>query len=183
MLKAAAQGAADEQVDLGVVIHALASIMRSYNILAGKASSVTNQLVSTSGAAKTSMQELAFLLSTVLPVASAAGIGFAEIGSAEATLASHGTSAQESAQELANAICALQAPSQVAVKEMQQFGISSVDVVQNLGERDLTGTISYLSETTLKSMGPSGTIFLNSFSQSKFAARMRPPCSASSRAS
>lgn len=60
------------------MIHALASILRSYNILAGKASSVTNQLVATSGAAKTSMQELAFSLSTVLPVASVAEIGSAE---------------------------------------------------------------------------------------------------------
>lgn len=170
VLKAAAQGAVDEQVDLGVMTNALTSIMRSYNIPAGKASSVTNQLVAASGAAKTTMQEFAGSLSTVLPVASAAGISFAEVGGAEATLTSHGTSAQESTQELANTIRSLQAPNAVAVKEMQQFGISSVDVAQNLGKRGLTGTISYLSETILKSMGPSGTILLNSFNQSKFAA-------------
>lgn len=170
VLKAAAQGATDEQVDLGVMTNALTSIMRSYNIPAGKASSVTNQLVAASGAAKTSMQEFAGSLSTVLPVASAAGISFAEVGGAEATLTSHGTSAQESTQELANTIRALQAPNQVAVKEMQQFGISSVDVAQNLGKRGLTGTIGYLSETILKHMGPSGTILLNAFNQSKFAA-------------
>ena len=170
VLKAAAQGATDEQVDLGVMTNALTSIMRSYNIPAGKASSVTNQLVAASGAAKTSMQEFAGSLSTVLPVASAAGISFAEVGGAEATLTSHGTSAQESTQELANTIRALQAPNSVAVKEMQQFGISSVDVAQNLGKRGLTGTISYLSETILKHMGPSGTILLDAFNQSKFAA-------------
>lgn len=170
VLKAAAQGATDEQVDLGVMTNALTSIMRSYNIPASKASSVTNQLVAASGAAKTSMQEFAGSLSTVLPVASAAGISFAEVGGAEATLTSHGTSAQESTQELANTIRALQAPNQVAVKEMQQFGISSVDVAQNLGKRGLTGTISYLSETILKHMGPSGTILLDAFNQSKFAA-------------
>ena len=170
VLKAAAQGATDEQVDLGVMTNALTSIMRSYNIPADKASSVTNQLVIASGEAKTSMQEFAGSLSTVLPVASAAGISFAEVGGAEATLTSHGTSAQESTQELANTIRSLQAPNQVAVKEMQQFGISSVDVAQNLGKRGLTGTISYLSETILKHMGPSGTILLNAFNQSKFAA-------------
>ena len=170
VLKAAAQGATDEQVDLGVMTNALTSIMRSYNIPTSKASSVTNQLVAASGEAKTSMQEFAGSLSTVLPVASAAGISFAEVGGAEATLTSHGTSAQESTQELANTIRSLQAPNQVAVNEMQQFGISSVDVAQNLGKRGLTGTISYLSETILKHMGPSGTILLNAFNQSKFAA-------------
>ncbi len=170
VLKAAAQGATDEQVDLGVMTNALTSIMRSYNIPTDKASSVTNQLVAASGEAKTSMQEFAGSLSTVLPVASAAGISFAEVGGAEATLTSHGTSAQESTQELANTIRSLQAPNQVAVNEMQQFGISSVDVAQNLGKRGLTGTISYLSETILKHMGPSGTILLNTFNQSRFAA-------------
>ncbi len=170
VLKAAAQGATDEQVDLGVMTNALTSIMRSYNIPTDKASSVTNQLVAASGEAKTSMQDFAGSLSTVLPVASAAGISFAEVGGAEATLTSHGTSAQESTQELANTIRSLQAPNQVAVNEMQQFGISSVDVAQNLGKRGLTGTISYLSETILKHMGPSGTILLNTFNQSRFAA-------------
>lgn len=170
VLKAAAQGATDEQVDLGVMTNALTSIMRSYNIPTDKASSVTNQLVAASGEAKTSMQDFAGSLSTVLPVASAAGISFAEVGGAEATLTSHGTSAQESTQELANTIRALQAPNQVAVNEMQQFGISSVDVAQNLGKRGLTGTIGYLSETILKHMGPSGTILLNTFNQSRYAA-------------
>ena len=74
VLKAAAQGATDEQVDLGVMTNALTSIMRSYNIPTDKASSVTNQLVAASGEAKTSMQDFAGSLSTVLPVASAAGI-------------------------------------------------------------------------------------------------------------
>lgn len=170
VLKAAAQGATDEQVDLGVMTNALTSIMRSYNIPTDKASSVTNQLVAASGEAKTSMQDFAGSLSTVLPVASAAGISFAEVGGAEATLTSHGTSAQESTQELANTIRSLQAPNAVAVNEMQQFGISSVDVAQNLGKRGLTGTISYLSETILKHMGPSGTILLNTFNQSRYAA-------------
>ncbi|RBQ00070.1 phage tail tape measure protein [Bifidobacterium xylocopae] len=171
VLKAAAQGATDEQVDLGVMTNALTSIMRSYNIPAGKASSVTNQLVAASGEAKTTMQEFAGSLSTVLPVASAAGISFDQVGGAIATLTSHGTSAQESTQELSNTIRSLQAPNQVAVKEMQQFGISSVDVAQNLGKRGLTGTIGYLSETILQKMGPSGTVLLDAFNQSKFAAQ------------
>lgn len=170
VLKAAAQGATDEQVSLSVMTNALTSIMRSYNIPASQASSVTNQLVAASGEAKTTMQEFAGSLSTVLPVASSAGLSFAQVGGAIATLTSHGTSAQESTQELSNTIRALQAPNNVAVKEMQQFGISSVDVAQNLGKNGLTGTISYLSQTILKNMGSSGTILLKTFNQSSTAA-------------
>ena len=171
VLKAAAQGATDEQVDLGVMTNALTSIMRSYNIPASKASSVTNQLVAASGEAKTTMQEFAGSLSTVLPVASAAGLSFAQVGGAIATLTSHGTSADEATQELSNTIRALQAPNAVAVKEMQQFGISSVDVAKNLGKNGLTGTIGYLTQTILKNMGPSGTVLLKTFNQSSYAAQ------------
>ena len=171
VLKAAAEGATDEQVDLGVMTNALTSIMRSYNIPASNASSVTNQLVAASGEAKTTMQEFAGSLSTVLPVASAAGLSFAQVGGAIATLTSHGTSADEATQELSNTIRALQAPNAVAVKEMQQFGISSVDVAKNLGKNGLTGTIGYLTQTILKNMGPSGTVLLNTFNQSSYAAQ------------
>jgi SLT domain-containing protein len=171
VLKAAAQGATDEQVDLGVMTNALTSIMRSYNIPASNASSVTNQLVAASGEAKTTMQEFAGSLSTVLPVASAAGLSFAQVGGAIATLTSHGTSADEATQELSNTIRALQAPNEVAVKEMQQFGISSVDVAKNLGKNGLTGTIGYLTQMILKNMGPSGTLLLKTFNQSQYAAQ------------
>lgn len=171
VLKAAAQGATDEQVDLGVMTNALTSIMRSYNIPASNASSVTNQLVAASGEAKTTMQEFAGSLSTVLPVASAAGLSFAQVGGAIATLTSHGTSADEATQELSNTIRALQAPNEVAVHEMQQFGISSVDVAKNLGKNGLTGTIGMLTQSILKNMGPSGTILLKTFNQSQYAAQ------------
>ncbi|MFT8640087.1 phage tail tape measure protein [Bifidobacterium sp.] len=171
VLKAAAQGATDEQVDLGVMTNALTSIMRSYNLPASKATSVTNQLVAASGAAKTTMSDFAGSLSTVLPVASAAGLSFSQVGGAIATLTSHGTSADEATQELSNTIRALQAPNAVAVKEMQQFGISSVDVAKNLGKNGLTGTISYLTQSILKNMGPSGTVLLKTFNQSSYAAQ------------
>ncbi|MCI1212104.1 MAG: phage tail tape measure protein [Bifidobacterium tibiigranuli] len=170
VLKAAAQGATDEQVDLGVMTNALTSIMRSYNIPASQASSVTNQLVAASGEAKTTMQLFAGSLSTVLPVASAAGLSFAQVAGAIATLTSHGTSADEATQELSNTIRALQAPNNVAIREMQQFGINSLDVAKNLGKNGLTGTIGYLTQTILKNMGPSGVIMLNTFNQSKNAA-------------
>jgi SLT domain-containing protein len=54
---------------------------------------------------------------------------------------------------------------------MQQFGISSVDVAKNLGKNGLTGTIGYLTQTILKNMGPSGTVLLNTFNQSSYAAQ------------
>ncbi|MGN6607960.1 MAG: phage tail tape measure protein [Jatrophihabitans sp.] len=150
VLRAAAEGAKAENVDLGTATNALTSIMMSYHLKASDAVSVENQLVAASGAAKTSMEEYAGSLSSVLPTASAAGISFAQVAGAVATLTQHGTSAHEATQELANTIRGLQAPSQVAQKAMQQLGIDVTDVSSHLGQRGLTGTVNLITEALAK---------------------------------
>lgn len=171
VLKAAAEGAKAENTDLSTMTNALTSIMRSYDLPASQSVKITNQLVAASGAAKTTMQEFAGSLSNVLPVASAAGLSFGQVGGAIATLTTHGTSADEATQELANTIRNLQAPNNVASKTMAQFGISSNSVSQKLGKRGLTGTLTYLSQTILSKMGPSGLVLQKSFNASQVAAR------------
>lgn len=170
VLKVSAQAAKAENVDLSVMTNAVTSAMTSYHVPASKAVVITNEMVAAAGAAKTTMSNYAGALSTVLPIASAAGISFAQVGGAIATLTNHGTSAEEATQELANTIRNLQAPNNVAVNEMAQLGISSNDVATKLGKRGLTGTLEYLSETVLKKMGKSGTVLLNTFNASKIAA-------------
>ncbi len=169
VLKAAAQGAKAENVDLGTATSALTSILMSYHLGADKAVSVQNELVIGAGKAKTTMQEYAASLSTVVPIASAAGISFAQIGGAIATLTQHGTSAQEATQELAFTIRSLQAPNNVASKAMQQLGLNVTDVQKNLGARGLTGTIDLVTNAIKNKMGPSGLVVVDAFKKSQSA--------------
>ena len=170
VLKAAAQGAKDENANLGVVTNALTSVMRSYNLPAAQANSVMNQMVVAAGESKTSMENFAGSLSTVMPLASSAGISFAQVGGAIATLTSHGTSADQATQDLAFTIRSLQAPNNVATLAMTQLGLNSQDVASRLGKRGLTGTIEMLSNTVLHQMGPSGQVLLRTLNNSKVAA-------------
>lgn len=170
VLKAAAEGAKAENVDLGTATNALTSVMMSYHMKASQAVSVQNMLVAGSGMAKTTMQEYAGSLAAVIPVASAAGIGFDQVGGAIATLTQHGTSAQEATQELANTIRSLQAPSAVAQTAMQQLGINVTDLSSNLGKRGLTGTIDLITDAISKHMGPSGLVVADTFKKSQSAA-------------
>jgi hypothetical protein len=169
VLKAAAEGAKSENVDLATATNALTSVMMSYHLKAGDAVKVQNELVAGSGMAKTTMQEYAGSLSAVIPVASAAHISFAQVGGAIATLTQHGTSANESTQELANTIRNLQAPSQVAQKAMQQIGLGVNDVSSKLGSRGLTGTIDLITKAITSKMGPSGLIFVDAMKKSQSA--------------
>ncbi|GAA0364367.1 phage tail tape measure protein [Streptomyces blastmyceticus] len=108
------------------------------------------------GHGKVTFGEFAGSLSTVLPIAASAHLGFDQVGGTIAILANHGTSVREATQELAFSIRALQAPNNVAVLEMQRLGLSSVDVSTHLGQRGLTGTIQLLEQAVLQHIGPAG---------------------------
>ncbi|MFK0217755.1 phage tail tape measure protein [Streptomyces vinaceus] len=171
VLKAAAQGAREEGADLKDVTNAMTSVMASYHLEASDSVRVMNALKTAAGEGKMTMQEFSASLATVIPIASANKVSFAEVGGAIATLSQHGTSAREATQELASTIRQLAAPNNVAVQEMQRLGLSSTDVATRLGERGLTGTLDLLSTTVLSKMGPSGTVLLDAFNKTKQAAQ------------
>lgn len=167
ILKAAAQGAKEENANLADVTNAMTSVMASYHLKATDATRVMNSLKTAAGEGKITMEEFAGALSTVLPIASANKISLAEVGGAVATLTQHGTSAREATQELAATIRQLAAPNNVAVHEMAKFGLSAQDVALKLGtgKRGLAGTVQLLTQTILTKMGPSGKVLLSSFNQ------------------
>ncbi|MEW2301970.1 phage tail tape measure protein [Streptomyces sp. NPDC006655] len=171
VLKAAAQGAREENAQLSTVTNAMTSVMASYHYHASDSVRVMNALKTAAGEGKMTMEEFAGSLSTVLPLASANKIGFDQVAGALATLTQHGTSAREGTQELASTIRNLAKPNDVAVKEMQRFGLSSIDVSTKLGKRGLTGTLDMLSKAVLSKMGPSGTVLISAFNKSTQAAK------------
>jgi phage-related protein len=171
VLRAAAQGAKEENADLADVTNAMTSVMASYHLHTTDSVRVMNALKTAAGEGKITMEEFSGALSTVLPIASANKISFEEVGGAIATLTQHGTSAREATQELSATIRRLAAPNNVAIREMARFGLSATDVSQNLGKRGLSGTIDLLTSTILGKMGPSGTVLLSAFEGTKQSAQ------------
>jgi TP901 family phage tail tape measure protein len=170
VLKAAAEGAKAEQADLDTVSNALTSTMKAYKASVGEASEYMSKYVAIVSHGKVSMQELASAMPNVEAVASAAHVSFDQLGGAMATMTTHGESAHQAAQWLSFAIRNLEAPNMVAVKAMEQLGLSSTDVAQHLGERGLTGTMRLISETILGKMGPAGTVMIDTLKRSASAA-------------
>lgn len=171
VLKAAAQGAKEENANLADVTNAMTSVMASYHLKATDSVRVMNALKTAAGEGKITMEQFSGALSTVIPIASANKISFGEVGAAIATLTQHGTSANEATQELASTIRNLAAPNNVAIQEMAHFGINAQDVALKLGtdKRGLAGTINLLSTTILQKMGPSGKVLLSAFNDTKQA--------------
>lgn len=176
VVRAAAQGAKEENAKLATVTNAVTSILADYHLKATDSVMVTNEMKTAAGEAKSTFEEFDTALSVVVPLASAMHISFADVAGTLAEVTQHGVSAQEAAQQLAFAMRNLGGRiNGVAVNEMAQFGISATDVQAKIGDgpggRGLAGTLNYLSETVLKRMGPAGSILLNTFNQSKQAAQ------------
>ena len=170
VLKAAAQGAREENAKLSTVTNAMTSVMASYHLGAEDSVRVMNGLKTAAGEGKMTMEEFSGSLSTVLPIASANKVKFEEVAGALATLTQHGTSAREGTQELASTIRNLASPNNVAAQTMQRYGLSATDVATKIGKRGLTGTLDLLTKTVLGKMGPAGTTLLSAFNNSKQAA-------------
>lgn len=167
VLKAAAQGAREENANLADVTNAMTSVMASYHLKATDSVKVMNAMKTAAGEGKITMEDFSGALSTVLPIASANHIAFEDIAGSMATLTQHGTSAREATHELAATVRALASPNLVASREMARFGLSAVDVSKNLGSRGLSGTVNLLVETILKRMGPAGIALQKTFEGTK----------------
>jgi len=171
VMSAASQGAREENANLAAVTNAMTSVMASYHLGASSSVQVMNALKTAAGESKTTMEEYATALSTVIPIASANKIGFEQVAGAIATLTQHGTSAAEATQEWAATISRLVAPNNVAIAAMARMGVSATDVSQNIGKRGLTGTVELLTTAILSHMGPAGLVLTSAFNQSKSAAQ------------
>jgi TP901 family phage tail tape measure protein len=171
VLKAASEGARAEGADLTETSNALTSALTAYHLPAADAVAVTDQMVAAVGAGKMTMQDFSSSLAAVLPIAAAAKINFSQVAGAVATMTAQGMSAQQATQDLANTIGALQNPNAVAINEMQQLGLNSNQVSQDLGTKGLTGVLGELTQAITAKMGPSGLILMNAFNQSTSAAQ------------
>jgi phage-related protein len=162
VLKAAAQGAKTENADLATVADAVTSAMTDYHLPASQAADVTSKLVAATGQGKTTFQDLAGAMSALLPKASAAGISLNEILGDLASMTLHGISAQQAAENMADAISHLQSPTQAMSKEMAALGLNSTQLSQSLGKTGLSGTIQEISKAIQSDMGPGSTaVILN----------------------
>lgn len=169
VLRAAAEGAKDEQADLGTVTNAVTSLMNSYHISAQNAGVAVNDMIATVSVGKMRLQDFAGSLSAVTPIAAAVGMKFDQVGAAIATMTMKGMSAQQATQDLAHTIRSLVNPNNVQIAQLQQMGVNITDLENKVGSRGLSGTLDVLVAALAKNT-KGGDVFLKSLNQSQSAA-------------
>jgi TP901 family phage tail tape measure protein len=156
VLKAAAQGAKDENADLATVANAVTDVLVDYHLKAGASANVTSQLVKAVSFGKVSFQEFSGSMSTILPLASAIHLKFADVSGVLAEMTSHGITARQASQQEANAMRELVKPNAAMVREYTALGITSDQVYRKLGSAGLGGTMQWLSGIARNGAGAIG---------------------------
>lgn len=170
VLTGAAQGAVTENADLGTVVNAVTDLLNDYHLSAGNATQVTSAMITAVSLGKTTFQDLSAAMSIVSPTAANLHISIQELLGDLSEATSHGISADEAAQQLANTFRSLSNPTSTVTAELGQLGISSISLSQTLGKTGVSGALEEIQQAILTKMGPAGTVLLNSFNQSQVAA-------------
>jgi TP901 family phage tail tape measure protein len=155
--KVAAEGAKVGGADLDTVSKTLVGTLNSYGMTSKNsavqtqyATQMMNMLVATVGSGDMRMQDLASSLGSVTPLASAAGLSFAQVGGAVATMTSQNMTAQRATQDLNNLLRNIVKPAKTASTEMRYLGLSANQVSTSLKSQGLTGVMNEFTQAILK---------------------------------
>ena len=170
VMKAAAQGAIQEQADLGKVTDAVTTILHDYHLPASQAADVTSKLVTAVSHGKTTFDELTGSLHSVTPLASKMGISIADVTGTLSAMTASGESADQATQNMANTLQHLANPTSTMINELAQLGISTDDLQKSLSTRGLAGTLQMVEEAIVQHVDPATQrVLLPALNKSKTA--------------
>ena len=141
-LKASAIGLGETSV----IADTVSSALGAYGVANLSASEATDLLVAAVREGKLQADELAGALPQVLPIASAMGVSFEEVGAAFAAMSRNGTGASEAATQLRGILSALLKPTKDAEDTLASLGMSSADLRKQIKEKGLLSTLTKLTE-------------------------------------
>lgn len=124
--------AAAGQLQVARSAEIMATAMTQFTIPADEAAHVSDVLAAGAGKAQGSVDDLALALSYVGPLANQAGWSIDETSGSLAYFASQGILGEKAGTSLRGVLAALQAPSTVAAKTMEQYGLSIYDANGNM---------------------------------------------------
>lgn len=156
-LKASAVGLGETKV----VADLATSAMNAYGSNVLSASQATDVMVAAVREGKLEAEELAGSMGRVLPIASAMGVSFNEVGAAFAALSRTGTNAAEAATQVRGIFSSLLKPTTQAEEALTAMGLSSAGLRKSLKEDGLLATLEILKENFEGNDTAAQTVFGN----------------------
>jgi len=141
-LKAAAVGLGETKT----VADLATSALNAYGSANLSATDATDVMVTAVREGKLEASELAQSMGRVLPLASAMGVEFHEVGAAFAALSRTGTNAAEASTQIRGIFASLLKPTQQAEEALDKMGLSSAELRTQLREKGLLSTLQTLQK-------------------------------------
>jgi len=141
-LKASASGLGETKT----IADLATSAMNAYGSDTLSASSATDILTAAVREGKLESSELAGSMGQVLPVASAMGVSFNDVGAAMAAMSRTGTPAAQAATQLTSIMAGLLKPTTQAEQALATMGLSSSGLKEQIREEGLLSVLSTLKE-------------------------------------
>jgi TP901 family phage tail tape measure protein len=132
--------------DVATVADLATSAMNAYGPEVLSATAATDVLTTAVREGKLEASELAGSMGRVLPIASAMGVRFDEVGAAMAAMSRTGTNASEASTQLRGILAALLRPTTQAEEALAGMGLSADGLRTQLREDGLLATLQTLSE-------------------------------------
>ena len=161
VLEASAKAAAVGLGDTATIADLATSAMNAYGKENLSASNATDVMVSAVREGKLEASELAGSMGRVLPIASAMGVSFNEVGAAFASLSRTGTNAAEAATQVRGIMASLLRPTKQAEEALTGMGLSSEGLREQLKEKGLLSTLKTLADEFDGNAAASASVFGN----------------------
>lgn len=161
VLEASAKAAAVGLGEAATIADLATSAMNAYGKENLGASDATDVMVAAVREGKLEASELAGSMGRVLPVASAMGVSFNEVGAAFAALSRTGTNAAEAATQVRGIMTSLLKPTQQAEEALAEMGLSSEGLRKQVADEGLLSTLKTLATEFDGNAAASASVFGN----------------------
>jgi TP901 family phage tail tape measure protein len=143
-LEAATKASAVGLGEVSTIADLSTSALNAYGANVLSAADATDVLAATVREGKLAPDELAGSMGRVLPIASAMGVQFWEVGAAFAALSRTGTNADEATTQLRGALAGLLKPTSQSQDAMKKLGLSAEGIRRSIRENGLLATLQDL---------------------------------------
>ena len=160
-LEAAAKAAAVGLGETAVIADLATSALNAYGAENLSATQATDVMVAAVREGKLNADELAVSMGRVLPLASAMGVNFNEVGAAFAALSRTGTNASEAATQVRGILSSLLRPTKQARDALSGMGLSAEGLREQLRQKGLLATLKTLSKEFAGNEAAAASVFGN----------------------
>jgi TP901 family phage tail tape measure protein len=133
--------------DVTTIADLATSAMNAYGTEVLSATDATDVLTAAVREGKLAPEELSGAMGAVLPVASAMGISFSEVGATFAAMSRTGTGASEAATQLRGIMTSILKPTDQAEQALNGMGLSSAGLQQQIKDKGLLSVLETLTES------------------------------------